>query len=70
MSEFKRGALPQAPKIILSENIVAHAATNNLGEDFYRRVALAQMWHRQEAVNALSNLSISSTGFQSGRTAG
>jgi len=48
MSEFKRGALPQAPKIILSENIVAHAATNNLGEDFYRRVALAQMWHRQE----------------------
>ena len=48
MATFKRGALPDAPKITLSDALAAHAEANGLGEEFYRKVALAQMWHKQE----------------------
>ncbi len=48
MAVFKRGALPDAPKITLSDALAAHAAANGLGEDVYRKAALARMWHHQE----------------------
>lgn len=48
MAGLKRGALPDAPKITLSDALAAHAEANGLGEEFYRNVALAQMWHKQE----------------------